>query len=132
MTHCVEEIVRREHAEESRERHRHRGNRAGLDHEEERPAVKKTPERTVGFAKIDVLPAGARHHRGQLTIAERGSDRERAGHCPHHKEPTRRTDQPRDVRRDDENARADHRTRDEHCRVEQAESTDKLFLAGCR
>src|SRR5206468_8931589 len=62
-----------EHSEKPSKRDRDRGNCSGLDHEEQRPAIKKSPERTIGFAQIYVLTAGARHHRSELAVTERGN-----------------------------------------------------------
>ena len=76
-----------EHAKKSRERHCDRGNRSGLYHEEERPAIEKSPQRTVCLAKVDILAAGPRHHCSQFAVAERGDNREHARDRPHHKQP---------------------------------------------
>ncbi len=65
---------RREDAEVAGERDGDGGDGAGLDDQEQRPAVEESPERAVGFAQIDVLAAGAGHHRGQFAVAQRGAD----------------------------------------------------------
>ena len=69
------------------------GDGAGLDDEEERPAVKKSPERPERLAQINVLAAGLGHHGGQFAVAEcadeghdggdhpRGRERARASWC---------------------------------------------------
>src|SRR5215467_9966487 len=54
-------------------------NRAGLDDEEQRPAVKKSPERPQRFAQVDVLAACAGHHGGEFAIAERSDDGQKSG-----------------------------------------------------
>ncbi len=71
-----------QHAEKSREGHRHRGDRARLDHQEKRPAVEKAPKRRVGFAQVDVLPAGRGHHRGQFAVGKRRADGQHPGNRP--------------------------------------------------
>ena len=63
-------------AEIAREADRDRRDRAGLDDQEQRPAVQETPERRERLAEIDVLAAGARHHRRQLAVRQRADDRQ--------------------------------------------------------
>ena len=65
---------RKENAEELAEGDADGGDGAGLDDEEERPAVEESPERAEGLAEIDVLAAGLGHHGGQFAVAERGDD----------------------------------------------------------
>src|SRR5207253_1616124 len=100
---------------------RHGGDRARLDDEHERPAVEEAPERPVQLAQVDVLPAGARHGGGQVPVAERARHGERPGDGPHGEQPAGRRQPARDVGRDDEDARADHRAGDQRGRVEEAE-----------
>ena len=76
---AVGEIAGTEHAEKSRKGHGHRGDRARLDHQEERPAVEKAPKRRVGFAQVNVLAAGLGHHRRELAVGERRADGQKAG-----------------------------------------------------
>ena len=73
---------RHEHAEEAREADGDGGDRAGLDDEEQRPAVQKAPQRRERLAQVDVLAAGARHHRRQLAVRQRADDRQHAGDDP--------------------------------------------------
>ena len=103
-----------EHAEVAREADGDGGDGAGLDNKEQRPAVKETPERTVGFAQIDVLASRTRHHSGEFAVTQRGDDGEDAGDQPHHEQPTGRTDLAGDVGGDDEDAGTDHRAGDDH------------------
>src|SRR5437016_7241378 len=44
---------REDYTEISRKPHRHCRDRARLDHEKKRPAIKKSPKRRIGFAQID-------------------------------------------------------------------------------
>ena len=96
-----------------------RRNRAGLDDEKERPAVEEAPERREGFAQVNVLPARLRHHRGEFAVGERRHEREQTCDDPDDEQPTGCADLPRDVGGDDEDAGADHRTGDDHRRIEQ-------------
>ena len=61
---------RPENAEKLAEGHAHGGDRAGLDHKKQSPAVEKTPEWAERLAQIDVLPARPRHHGRQFAVAE--------------------------------------------------------------
>ena len=87
MIQAVGETDGSSDAEKPGEGDRDRRDRSGLDHQEQRPAVEKTPERAVGFAQINVLSAGARHHGGELAVAQSTNERERAGEEPHEQEP---------------------------------------------
>ena len=69
---------------------------AGLNNEEERPAIEKTPQRRESFAQVNILPARLRHHGCQLAIRERCHECEQASDDPHHKQPAGRTDLPGD------------------------------------
>src|SRR4029077_4494891 len=106
----------------SRERDRDRSDRAGLDDQHERPPVEESPERTVELRQIDVLPARAGHGGREPPVAERPRDRERTGERPDHEEPARGGQPARDVGRDDEDARSDHRPRDQRGGVEEPEA----------
>ena len=79
-------VLRRDPREEDAgvlgESHRHGGDGAGLNHQEQRPAVEEAPERAEGFAQVDVLPAGVRHGGRQFAVAQRGDQRERRGDQP--------------------------------------------------
>ena len=55
---------------------------AGLENEEERPAIKKRPKRRETFSQIDVLTTGRRHHGRELRIAERRSHGDEGGDPP--------------------------------------------------
>src|SRR5713226_525609 len=83
-------------------------NGAGLNNEEKCPAVEKTPKRRERFAQINILPAGLRHHRGQLAVRERRRQSQQASDDPDNQQPSGRAYLPRNVRGDDENAGADH------------------------
>ncbi len=111
---------RNEDAEELAEGHAHGGDGAGLNHQEQRPAVEKSPERPQGFAQVNVLPAGAGHHGGQFAVAERGHDGHESGNGPGSNQQRRRTDFAADLGRHNEDAGADHRAHDQHGRAGQA------------
>ncbi len=73
---------REEDAEELAEGHADGGDGAGLDDQEERPAVEESPERAEGFAQVDVLAAGVRHHGGEFAVGERAGDGHESGDQP--------------------------------------------------
>ena len=81
---------------------------------------------THGLAKKYVLAAGSGIHRRELSVGERAKDRYHPRDDPRHQQPERRIYGPRDVSGDDEDARADHRTGDEHRRVGQRQRLDEL------
>src|SRR5437764_12023991 len=64
---------------------------AGLNNKKQRPAVEKAPQRPKSFAKINVLPAGMRHHSGEFAIAQCGSDGEESCNQPRADQQCRRT-----------------------------------------
>src|SRR5258706_292446 len=71
---------------------RARRDRAGLNHEKQRPAVEKAPQRRERLAQVYVLAAGARHHRGELPIGQRADDGQRAREYPRRQQPSWRSD----------------------------------------
>jgi hypothetical protein len=124
---------RHERAEVAREADRHGGDGSGLDDEKQRPAVEESPEWRERFTQIDVLAAGAWHHRGEFAVRERADDGQDAGQHPGAQQPARTADVPRHVGRDDEDARPDHRPDDDHRRVVQSEPAVELGIKrGCR
>ena len=96
--------------------------RARLDDEHERPPVEEAADRPVELRQIHVLSPRARHGGGEPPVARGARHRERAGDRPDEQEPAGRRQASRDVGRDDEDAGADHRARDERRRVDEAES----------
>ena len=114
---------RPQHAEVTREADRHGRDRAGLDDQEQRPAVEEPPQRRERFAQVDVLAAGARHHRRQFAVGQRADDRQHAGHDPRGQQPSGAPTLPRHVGRHDEDAGPDHRADDDHRGVEEAEAS---------
>ena len=70
---------RHEHAEVLGEADRDGGHRAGLDHEQDRPAVKEAAEVAPRFAQVDVLPARLREGHRQSTVAPGPGYRHREG-----------------------------------------------------
>ena len=83
---------RKEDAEKLAESHADRSNGSGLNHQKERPAVKKSPQRPQGFAQIDILAAGARHHGRQFAVTQRADDGQKAGDQPGPDQQRRRID----------------------------------------
>ena len=110
--------VREEDPGELREGDGDGGDRAGLDDEHEGPAVEETGERAVELGQVRILAAGLGHGGGERAVAPRGRDREHAGQRPHEEQPPGGRQPARDVGGDDEDARPDHRARDERRGVE--------------
>ena len=50
------------------------GDSAGLDHQEKRPAVEESPQRSQRFAQVNVLAAGPRHHGREFAVGEGADD----------------------------------------------------------
>ena len=121
---------REEDAEKLAERHADGGDGSGLDDEEQRPAVEKSPQRAQRFAQVNVLPAGMRHHGSQFTVGQRAGDGHEAGHQPGADQQRGRVGQARDVGGDDEDAGADHRAHDQRGRAGKAEPFYELAVAG--
>ncbi len=119
---------RKEHAKKFAEGHAHRGDRAGLDYEEQRPAVEKSPKRSQSLAQINVLPPGPRHHRSQFAIAERGNDRHESGDGPCRDQQGGRVDFAGNVGRHNKDAGADHRPHDQHGGAGQAQAFDQFLI----
>ena len=117
------------YAEITREAHSDGGDGSGLNYKKERPSVKKTPERRIRFAEIDVLAAGVGKKRGEFAIGKRGGDGEQAGEHPSEDKAARGTGLARNVGSDDENAGADHRADNDHGAVEEADGADESRFA---
>ena len=64
------------------EAHRHRGHGAGLDDQEQRPAIEEAAERRIRFPQVDVHPARPRHHPRQVAVDHRAADGDQAGQNP--------------------------------------------------
>ena len=73
---------RPEHAEESAERDRDRGDRAGLDDEEQRPAIEEARERTQASRRKTYWPPARGYMRRELAVRERAEQRHEAGERP--------------------------------------------------
>ena len=101
------------------------GDGAGLDDEEQRPAVEEAPEAAEGFAQVDVLAAGVRHGGGEFAVAEGGDDGERRADQPAEDQQAGRFHLARDIGADDEDAGADHRAHDERGGGGEAEAFDE-------
>ena len=87
-----EEMAGKENSEKFSECDADSGNGARLNDQKERPAVKKSPERPQRFSKIDVLPAGPRHHGCQFAIAESADNGQKSGYQPGADQQRRRID----------------------------------------
>jgi len=64
------------------ESHAHSGDRAGLNHQEQRPPIKESPQRAERLAQVNVLSSGTRHHCGQFAVAQRPDDSHKASYQP--------------------------------------------------
>ena len=103
-----------QHAGEFGEGDRHRRDRRRLNHEQHRPAVQESPQWPEHLANVDILPAGVRHGGGELAVVQSGHHCHKAGDQPYRQQQPRAIDLPRNVRRDDEDAGADHRADHDH------------------
>ena len=103
------------------EAHGDRGDGAGEDDGERRPAVEETPEGSPRLAQEDVDAAGARKHRTQLGVAERPRERQRAAGEPGDEDPSRRRQLARQHRRDEEDPGPDDAAERDRRRVPGAE-----------
>ncbi len=110
----------------AREGHGDGGDGAGLDHEEERPAVEEADQRPEGLAEVDVLAAGPREARDEIAVERRRRDRHDPRQRPHREEPAGGSEVAHHRRGDQEDAGADHRAGDEGGRVEKAEGAMEL------
>ena len=119
-----------EHARELRERHRYRRERAGLDHQEQRPAVEESAERAEGLAQVDVLAARLWHRGRQFAIAERRDHGDHRSDHPGHEHQSRRTYLARDIGRDNEDAGADHRSDHQCGRVDEPKAFQQAGASG--
>ncbi len=108
--------------------HTHRRNRPRLNHQKKGPAIEKPPQRPQRLAQINVLPAGPRHHRRQLAIAERANDGHEPRHRPRPNQQRRRVHFACNLRRNNKDARADHRSHDQHGGASQAQALDQFLI----
>jgi hypothetical protein len=92
------------------EGHRDSCDGPGLDDEEERPAVEKSPQRPQRFAQVNILAAGLGHHGRQLAVAERGGEGQDGRHHPCAQKQRRGLGSASDVRAYDVDAGTDHRS----------------------
>jgi len=113
---------------EPRERDGDRRDGARLDDYEQRPAVQVAEQGRDPFAQIHVLSARAREHRRQLAIGHRAHEGYDTRHRPDDEQEARGVDLAEDLRRDDENPRADHRPDDEGGGVEPGDRLDEIGL----
>ncbi len=97
-------------AEKLAEGHGHCGDGPCLDDQEERPAIEKTPQRSQRLAQVDVLAAGLGHHGRQLAVAERGGEGQDGRHHPRAQKQRRGAGAAGNVRADNVDAGADHRS----------------------
>ena len=107
------------------------GDGAGLDDDEQGPAVEEAPEASEGLAQVDVLAAGVRHGGGEFSIAERGDDGEGRADEPAEDQQAGGFHLARDIGADDEDAGADHRAHDERGGGGEAEAFDETGLCAC-
>src|SRR5256886_7750082 len=65
----------KQNAEVARKTNRDGRDSSRLNDQEERPAIQKAPERRIGFAQVNILPAGAREKRRKF------AERQCSGNC---------------------------------------------------
>ena len=112
----------KKHAEKLAEGHGDSGDCSRLNDQEKRPAVKKSPQRPQRFAQINVLAPGFGHHRRQLAVAERGGHGQNRRHHPRAQKKRRRVGAACNVRANNVDAGADHRSDHQRGRREQAKA----------
>src|SRR5208283_1143936 len=105
--------------------HRHRGHGAGLNHQEERPAVKETKERAKGFTQVDILPASLRYHARQFTITDGRDDGHQSTDEPSEKEQARRLNLATNISGYNKNARPNHRAHDQGGGIKKTEALEQ-------
>ena len=88
-----------------------RCDRSALGHPHLGPAIHESPERTVGFAQIDIFAAGFRQRRRQFGIAERAEQRQQSAEHPDREHHPGRADVLDHGLRHQENPAADHGAR---------------------
>ncbi len=124
---------RKEDAEKLAEGDADRGNRAALNHQEERPAVEEAPQRPERLSQVDILAAGVGHHRRQFAVGERRHHGHEAGHQPCRNQQGGRVHDARDVGGHDEDARSDHRAHHQRGGAGEPQAFYKfLILTGMR
>jgi len=89
-----------------------------LDYQKQCPPVEESEQRAIGFPQIDILATGARHGGGQFSIRERRNHRQNRCNQPWDNQQPGRINLARNIGRDNENARSDHRTDDQRCGVQ--------------
>src|SRR6185437_10438769 len=119
---------REKDAQKLSEGHADGSDSAGLNDQEQCPAVKKSPERAEGFAKINVLPARMRHHGGKFTVSKGSDDGEESGDQPRANEERWRTDFAGNFCGYEKNSRTNHRTHHQHGRAGQAKPFDEFTV----
>ena len=117
---------REEDSEEFAEGDADRGDGAGLNDKEERPAVEEAAERAEGLAEIDVLTAGLGHHGRQFAVAERADEGHQRRNQPGGNEKCGRADGATHICGDDEDAGADHGAHDDGRGGEEAHAAHKM------
>ena len=122
----------KEEAERLRERDGDRGHEAGVDREEEGPAVEESPEGGEGLGEEDVLPSRPGEGGGQLAVTEGSGQRQEASEHPQSQEEPGRLQVARHDGGGEEDPRADHAPQDEGGGVEQAETANELTRARLR
>src|SRR5712692_4368356 len=119
---------RKEDPEELSEGYTDRGNRPRLNHQEQRPAVKESPQRPQRFTQINILTAGAWHHGRQFAVAKRCNDGHEPRYRPRADQQRRRVDLARNLRRNNKDTRADHRPHDQHGGAGQSKLFDQFLI----
>ncbi len=119
---------RKEDPEELAERHADGRDGPGLNHQEQSPAVEKSPQRAQRLAEVNVLPTGSRHHGRQFAVAQRANDGHEASDQPGANQQGRRIHFPSDFCRDNEDAGTDHRAHHQHGGAGQAQAFDQFFV----
>src|SRR5690349_5160531 len=116
--------------EVARERDRDRRHAAGLDYQQQRPAIEESEERMVSFAQIGILPADLWQTLSQFGVDERTGKRNDAARDPRSQNERRSVDLLGDHVGIDEDTRPNNAAHHQHCRVEESKPARELWLAG--
>src|SRR5260370_11591487 len=98
---------------------------ASLTHQEECPAVQKSPKWRIGFAQINVLTARVRKQSREFSVGERSGNCQKTGENPGKQQATRGSGLPRNRGLHNKDARPDHRAHANHLALQESDGPPK-------
>src|SRR5467141_4824128 len=101
---CIGRNRREQNAKIARETHGYGRDSASLNHQEECPAVQKSPKWRVRFTQINVLTARVRKQSREFSVGERSGNCQKTGENPGKQQVTRGSGLTRNRCRDNEDA----------------------------